>query len=118
LINYFISTFDESRASSTNKIYLDIFVDRYFGLSLVKEYIEGGEGDIDSGPLLFGYGSVATIVNIKTQSAVRNKKLNLTWGLLNCLGLPINLTGDKYYLFQQELIFDIFMLWTSVELLE
>jgi len=118
LINYLNATFDESRAKRNNKIYSDHFIKQYFALQLVKEYHDGGEGDIDSGPLLFGYGSVATIVNIKTQAEVNDDQLKLTWGLLNAMGLPINLFGKKYYLFKQELIFDIFMLWCSVELID
>ena len=82
----------------------------------MNEYENHGDEDLDSGPLVFGYGSVATIMNVITQ-AQYNKQEKLTWGFLNVLGIPINILGKKYYLIKQELMLDIFMLWTSVALI-
>ncbi len=115
---YATSQFDNEPARKQNSIFYDNYLRRLLGLDLIKEYENGGEMDADSGPILFNIGSVATIMNIKTQHSVNNLQLRLTWGFLNMLGLPLNLNGEKCYLFEQELMFDIFMLWTSVSLLD
>ena len=116
LILYFLIEIEENFARSSYHRYNDIFIDRFFGLLLVNEYENDGSEDLDSGPLVLGYGSVATIMNVITQ-AQYNKQEKLTWGFLNVLGIPINIFGKKYYLFKQELMLDIFMLWTSVALI-
>ena len=93
-------------------------VDQFLGIQFVKEYEEDGrEADIDSGPIIWDYGSVATIVNIKNSAKSNPIVARTTWSFLNSLGAPINLFGNKFYIFKQEPIFDIFMLWTCVSLL-
>ena len=118
LATYATSLFDQESACRQNSIYRENYLRRFLGIHFIKEYEHGGEMDVDSGPILFNIGSVATIMNIKTQHTVSNQQLRLTWGLLNMLGIPVNLFGEKHYLFQQELMFDIFMLWTAVSIAE
>jgi len=57
-------------------------------------------------------------MHTKLQGKLHLAGSGLTFGFLNLLGLPINLFGKKYYLLQQEPMFDIFMLWNAVGILE
>lgn len=114
---YFLSQVDFDFAKCTNEYYTKLFVDRRLGGELVKEYLyENSYGDVDSGPIILGYGAVASIMNTKTQATLDMGNPSWTWGALNILGLPINIFGDKYYLGKKEEMFDIFMLWCSVSL--
>ena len=113
LITYLLSQLDTALANDYNNVYIDNYRQLICGVQLVKEYKLKGDQDIDSGPIILGYGSVASIMNIKTQASL-NQPSRWTWGFFNTLGVPFSLFGRKYYLFQQELMFDIFMLWSSV----
>jgi len=73
--------------------------------------------DIDSGPIILGFGSVATIMNAKAMATLDIKGAKSTWSFLNFIGLPINLFGKKYYLLGKEPIYDIFLLWIAVDLI-
>jgi len=119
LINYFLIEIDSTSAKNAHQEYKERFEDRILGISFIKEY-ESYENapDIDSGPIILGYGSVSTIMNSKLKSRLKEKGYATTFGFLNTLGLPINLFGKKYYLFGQEPMFDIFMLWNSVGILK
>lgn len=90
---------------------------QYCGLQLVKENENGSnDSDYDSGPVIFGYGAAATIMNIKTQASLGDKNSTITWAFFNLISLPVNIFQSKYYLFQQEPMFDLFMLWSAVEM--
>ena len=91
------------------------FVDNYFGVRLVKEYPDIGGEDFDSGPIIFGYGAVASIVNIKLMTKIGENPYP-TLCLFNLLGIPISTWSYKFYLFEQEPMFDIFMLWNFVSI--
>lgn len=91
------------------------FVDNYFGVRLVKEYPDIGGEDFDSGPIIFGYGAVASIVNIKLMTKIGENPYP-TLCLFNLLGIPISTWSYKFYLFGQEPMFDIFMLWNFVSI--
>lgn len=98
--------------------YKETFVDQYFGIQLVKENENGSNNsDFDSGPVIFGYGAAATIMNIKTQASIGDKKHSkITWAFFNTISIPLNFFYSKHYLFQQEPMYDLFMLWAAVEL--
>lgn len=72
--------------------------------------------DVDSGPIVFGYGASATIMNIKAQAVLGVPKAKNTWALINLIGIPINMGYKKFYIFKQEPMLDLFMLWGSVSL--
>lgn len=100
-----------------NEVYQSVFIDEYLGIQLVKENESGSNKmDIDSGPVVFGYGAAATIMNIKAQASLGNSKSKLTWGAMNTVALPINMFEKKYYLLKNEPMLDLFMLWASTEL--
>lgn len=118
LITYFFDEIDKELAISNFSKYNELFIDEYLGISLVKEFVKGeGIEDVDSGPIILGYGSVATIMNAKVIAKLNTNKAKITWSFLNVLGVPISLFGKKYYLLKQEPMYDIFLLWISVDLL-
>ena len=100
-----------------NKKHMDTFIDTYLGIQLVKENEDGsGYMDVDSGPILFGYGASATIMNIKTQASLGNSNSTITWAAMNLIAFPVNIFGRKYYLLKKEPMLDLFMLWACTEL--
>jgi len=117
LIIYLIAQYDFKKAEKDNIHFQSNFIDNFLGIEFVKEHLEKNEdADIDSGPVILGYGAAATIMNIKTQASLQQKKAKNTWAFLNMLSCPINIFNGKYYLLKQEPMFDIFMLWAAVEL--
>lgn len=118
MITFTLLEMGYSSANDYNTTFNHLLVDRYLGVELVKEHQDGRNVmDVDSGPVVFGYGASATIMNIKTQAALGNQKSRNTWALMNVLGLPINFLGRKFYLFGAEPMFDVFMLWGCVEMM-
>jgi hypothetical protein len=117
LMTYCLSKIPYSDVIQYNERYKKTFVDQYFGIQLVKENENGSnDSDYDSGPVFFGYGAAATIMNIKTQASLGNKNSEITWAFFNTISLPVNLFHSKYFLFQQEPMFDLFMLWAAVQM--
>ena len=117
MITYCLNEIGYEKIDQYNSIYKKVFVDNYLGIQLVKENENGSnEMDVDSGPIVFGYGASATIMNIKAQASFNNPEAKLTWGAMNTIAVPINLFGKKYYLLKQEPMLDLFMLWGSTEL--
>lgn len=99
-----------------NQTYKDIFVHSFFGIQLVKENEDGSNRmDVDSGPVLFGYGASATIMNIKTQASLSSNNSKITWAALNLISVPINMFYQKYYILKKEPMLDLFMLWGCTE---
>jgi hypothetical protein len=118
LINYFLIEIDGALAKKSYLEYKTRFQKEYFGIMLVREFEDGLESvDIDSGPIVFGIGSVATIMNNKLGERLNEKNTKNTLGFLNLIGLPVNLFGKKRYLFGIEPMYDIFLLWSSVGIL-
>jgi len=117
LIVFCLSEIGYDKIDEYNIKFKQTFVDDYLGVQLVRENEDGtSQTDFDSGPVIFGYGASATIMNIKTQANLNDKNAKRTWALMNTISFPITFFGRKYYLFKQEPMFDIFMLWASVEL--
>lgn len=95
----------------------DIFADNYLGVQLIKENEDGSNMmDVDSGPVVLGYGSSATIMNIKTQASLGNSNSKFTYAAMNLISLPVNIFKKKYHIFKKEPMFDLFMLWGSTEI--
>lgn len=117
MITYCLAQSSYKNVDQYNEMFHSKFVDEYLGVQLVKENENGSnEADVDSGPVVFGYGASATIMNIKTQASLRKQKSRLTWAAINSLALPIHVFNKKYYLFKKEPMLDLFMLWASTEL--
>jgi hypothetical protein len=72
--------------------------------------------DVDSGPVVMGYGASATIMNIKAQACIGNTKSRISWAAINLIAVPINIFNKKFYLMKKEPMLDLFMLWGCTEL--
>ncbi len=119
LITYFLANINENLAEENFRKYKPLFIKKFIGISFTKEYLENDSSeDIDSGPILFGFGSVAMIMNSKAMATLNIKGAKSTWNFLNFIGIPVNLFGKKYYLLGKEPIYDIFLLWIAVDLLK
>lgn len=64
LMNCFLQEIDRGLAAKQFGLYRSHFLDTVMGVPMVREYPKGayGVGDVDSGPVIFGAGSSATIV--------------------------------------------------------
>ncbi len=114
---YCLSRMKSTLAEEYNKNYRKNFVDSFLGIDLVLEHTDRSNVmDVDSGPVIFGYGASATVMNIKTQASLELDNGKNSWALMNVIGLPINVSGQKFYLLQQEPMLDLFLLWGAVEL--
>lgn len=117
MMSFCLQEIDYEKKEQYNATFKNIFVDDYWGIQLVKENENGSNAmDADSGPVILGYGGAASIMNIKTQASYKDSRSKKTWAFFNTIALPMNIFGQKYYLFKQEPMFDVFMLWASVEL--
>jgi len=117
MITYCLGQSGYQNVDGYNEIFHSIFIDEYLGIQLVKENEDGtNDMDVDSGPVVLGYGASATIMNIKTQASLGNNKSRWTWAAMNTIALPISIFGKKYYLLKKEPMLDLFMLWGSTEL--
>jgi len=117
LILYFLAQLNIDQAHKDNAKFQNLFIDSFLGIELVKENENGNsESDYDSGPVILGYGASASIMNIKTQAYLKNKKAKISWAFFNCISFPVSVFGQKFYLFKQEPMYDLFMLWCSTEL--
>lgn len=117
LITYCLGQSEYQNIKKYNEVFHSIFIDEYLGIQLVKENEDGSNSmDVDSGPAVFGYGASATIMNIKAQASLGNKKSKMTWAAMNTIALPISIFKKKYYLLKKEPMLDLFMLWGSTGL--
>lgn len=116
LIHYFLADIDPEGFNSTYEQYRNQFVDKRLGIEWVKEFAHGHRNaDVDSGPIILGYGSVATIMNNKLSQQKGIEHSRRTLGMLNMIGMPVNFQGRKYFLGGYEPMYDIFFLWNAVE---
>ena len=117
MITYCLDKSRYPKSQEYNDKFLATFVDSYLGVQLVKENEDGSDNmDVDSGPVLFGYGASATIMNIKTQASLGNPNARITWAAMNLISAPVNLINRKFLLLKQEPMLDLFMLWASTDL--
>lgn len=94
--------------------YRNQFVDECFGLMAVREYPRGlsGAGDIDSGPVILGFGGAATIVGMKslfiygdTTNAERIRQM------AEVFTFPSETEREKFYFAGKLPIADAFLAW-------
>jgi len=117
LLTYCLDQSGYEKIAEYNANFQSIFIDTYLGIELVKENADGSNRmDYDSGPVVFGYGASATIMNIKAQASLGNSRSKVTWAAMNTIAAPINFCGKKFYLLKQEPMLDLFLLWGCVEL--
>jgi len=88
---HFLKDFDPSFANVQYQLATHCFVKTLFGVAAVREFPEGVEPaqDIDSGPLVFGFGPSAS--GFAIAAAAVNGDTNTAWNLLEAtalIGLP------------------------------
>jgi hypothetical protein len=86
-------------------------------LVAIREYPKGqsGNGDIDSGPVIWGVGGVASIVGIKAMAI--HKDFAIAKSLRNNiegLGFPVSINYQKKYFFGTFSMADAFIAWANV----
>lgn len=92
----------------------EYFVGDFLGIPLVREYPKGikGLGDVDSGPIIFGYAPVPTVVSISVSRIYRDYSI-FSRNLLvsEMLGVPKTSPDGKSYLLEKLLTYDAFLIW-------
>jgi hypothetical protein len=88
------------------------------GIWSVREYphdIEGN-GDVDSGPVIFGVGGAASIVGIRAAGENNQRFLHDNFrNAIEMLCFPNHSGDEKYYLFKQLAVSDAFIAWVSAK---
>lgn len=114
LMLIFLKDIDADFAAQQFKLYKTNFVDTLLGLSSIREYAknESGMGDVDSGPVLFNQGSVATIVGAHTlQLYGENELAQELQSIIRAFSFPINYGDRKTHLFGLLPMADAFIAW-------
>jgi len=116
LILILLKEIPEIDAGGIYALYNRVYRTSFLGLPMIKEYSGNNyrEGDIDSGPVICGYGSVATIIG----SGVfrRYGELGLTEQFnqtIEFLGFPYEDSEKKIYLAGRMPMADFFIAWVK-----
>jgi hypothetical protein len=94
------------------------FLMKRLGIWSVREYPHDidGDGDVDSGPVLFGVGGAASIVGIRAAGENNHPFLHDNFrNAIEMLCFPNHSKDEKYYLFKQLAIADAFIAWVSAK---
>jgi hypothetical protein len=121
LINVFLPEIDPVLAEQQYVKYKEYFLERRLGLVAIREFPKGhiGDGDIDSGPVIWDIGGVASIVGIKAMAI--HKDFALAKSLRNNiegLSYPISRGQQKKYFYSTFPMADAFIAWANVTKIE
>lgn len=114
LIIRLLAEIDHEFAIEQCQLYKLNFASTTFGLPSISEYPKGqtGDGDIDSGPVIFGVGFSGTIVSIGTFSNLDDFDLaEQQYKTINAFGFGYKSEGGKKYVFGLMPIADAFIAW-------
>jgi len=106
---------DSSLARQQYDILRQHFVDYAWGLPGVREYPRGidGPGDIDSGPIVFGFAGPATVVGAGAAIAHGDEELAMKLlATADMTGFPIELVGKRRYAGGLIPVGDAFLAWS------
>ena len=114
LILSFLPEIDSVFSNQQYSIFKNLFVEKRLGINAVREYPKGseGNGDIDSGPVIWDIGTASTIVAHK--ACIENKDFALAIQIQNgieAFGFPTHKEEKKYYLKGYLDIADVFIVW-------
>ena len=115
LILRLLSEIDGEFSKQQYALYKRNFVSTTFGLPSILEYPLGqsGVGDIDSGPVIMGFGFSGTIVSIGTFAAMGDFELaENQYKTINTFGLGLKDKNEKKFIFGQMPIADAFIAWS------
>jgi hypothetical protein len=90
------------------------FIVPTWGFLPVREYPIGvdGRGDVDTGPLIFGFSATSTITSLSTARAFRDRELfDSTLITTETLGLPWQWGSQKSYGWGMLIVIDNFLVW-------
>jgi hypothetical protein len=118
LMHCFLPDIDSVFANEQFKLYRQNFIQNKLSLPAVREYPLNteGEGDVDSGPVIWDVGPAASVVAIKAMA--ENKDFEMYISIRNTIeafGFPINISDSKFYLFNQLSVADAFIAWCSAK---
>ena len=114
LMLIFLKDIDPDFAHQQYQLFRDRFIDTTLGLTGIREYSRGhsGFGDVDSGPVVLGYGASATIVGMSTLSVYgdlgNTARLSM---LVDSFGLVFENASQRFYLMGILPIADAFIAW-------
>lgn len=114
LLSYILVDVDPSLARQQYDVLRRNFVDYAWGMPGVREYPHDvhGPGDIDSGPIVLGFGGPATVVG--AGAAIANGDESLATALLataETVGFPIEISGRRRYAGGYLPVGDAFLAW-------
>lgn len=118
LINCFLPEIDSIFAKDQFEKYKQHFIEYKFGLPAVREYPIGidNHGDVDSGPVIMGVGSSASIVAIRAMA--ENKESQYYVPIRNAIeafGFPNSFGSGKKYVFGKLAVADAFIAWSHAK---
>ena len=111
-----LAEIDTSLALELYKNYKIQFAGHVIGLAIIREFQSSskGSGDIDSGPVIFGAGSAATIVGIAASRALGdNQAANELSAAVETIGISFSYGNQKSILFGRMPIADAFIAWSN-----
>lgn len=119
LILIMLNEIDTQLAHEHFQKYKALFVDTTFGLTGIREYPREihGTGDIDSGPVILGYGGASTIVGIHTLYTFGDyENAHKIRNAVEAFSFPITVGEQKKYFFGLMPIADAFIGWGDSEM--
>jgi hypothetical protein len=116
LIARFLIEVDPNKGRAQYALFRKQFITPFLGVPGVREYPAGagGFGDVDSGPLLFGFSASATIVAIgaaQVQGDLETASAMISAS--EAVGLPIEWGGRKFYALGLIPVGDAFLAWAK-----
>ena len=114
LMLIFMREIDKAFGEQQFQIYTSTFHSSFLGLPAIREYAkdENHQGDVDSGPVIFGLGSAATIVGMQTSALYEDDETGIKIrNALEAVAFPIETNKRKFYLFGLMPMADAFITW-------
>jgi hypothetical protein len=116
LILVFLPEIDTAFAKQQFEGYLRHFLDYRFGLPGIREYPKGfaGNGDIDSGPVVYDIGGAASIVGIAATRRLGRPDLSVQIrNAVEGIACPWENAETKRYFFGQVPMANVFLAWAN-----
>jgi hypothetical protein len=115
LMNCFLMDIDSSFAKEQFALFKKHFIEKRLGLSAVLEYPIGvdKQGDVDSGPVIWGVGTAASIVAIRTMAVNDDSLYVPIRNSIEALGFANSFGKGKKYIFGALPVADAFLAWSN-----
>jgi len=114
IIQRFLPEIDPIFAAEQYSLFRERFVVRRLGFPGVREHVEDGPADVDSGPLVFGVSISATVVTRGAALVHGDETLALAlFQTMEVFGLPITWDGARRYGFGALPVGDAFVAWSN-----